>query len=147
MIAASGINDVIRMYNTTQRDGIGFNLAYIGSDSTEELPQPFDQGYMRAAHNDADRELVLPPGAAQLLVAMFPTNDTCQRNLDSLAREGFNPRNLLLLNRRGGCDDAPSREGIRPKPCRAAGPQRQTGPLAHDPFDPSVEPATLNDPG
>jgi hypothetical protein len=45
MIAASGINDVIRMYNTTQRDG---NLAYIGSDSTEELPQPFDQGYMRA---------------------------------------------------------------------------------------------------
>jgi predicted acylesterase/phospholipase RssA len=48
MIAASGISDVIRMYNTTQRDGIGFNLAYIGSDFTEELPTPFDQGYMRA---------------------------------------------------------------------------------------------------
>ena len=48
MIAASGINDVIRMYNTTQRDGIGFNLAYIGSDFTKELPQPFDQAYMRA---------------------------------------------------------------------------------------------------
>jgi predicted acylesterase/phospholipase RssA len=48
MIAASGINDVIRMYNTTRRDGIGFNLAYIGSDFTKELPQPFDQGYMRA---------------------------------------------------------------------------------------------------
>lgn len=48
MIAASGINDVIRIYNTTQRDGIGFNLAYIGPDFTQELPSPFDQGYMRA---------------------------------------------------------------------------------------------------
>ncbi len=48
MIAASGINDVIRMYNATQRDGIDFNLAYIGSDFTEQLPAPFDQGYMRA---------------------------------------------------------------------------------------------------
>ena len=48
MIAASGFNDVIRMYNITQRDGIGFNLAYIGSDFTEKLPEPFDQGYMRA---------------------------------------------------------------------------------------------------
>jgi hypothetical protein len=48
MIAASGINDVLRIYNTTQRDGIGFNLAYIGSDFTQKLPEPFDQGYMRA---------------------------------------------------------------------------------------------------
>jgi len=48
MIAASGINDVIRMYNATQRDGIAFKLAYIGRDFTMELPKPFDQGYMRA---------------------------------------------------------------------------------------------------
>jgi predicted acylesterase/phospholipase RssA len=48
MIAASGLNDVLRMYNTTQRDGISFNLAYIGSDFTQKLPEPFDQGYMRA---------------------------------------------------------------------------------------------------
>lgn len=48
MIHASGINDVIRMYNATQRDGIDFNLAYIGSDFTQKLPAPFDQGYMRA---------------------------------------------------------------------------------------------------
>jgi hypothetical protein len=48
MIAASGINDVIRMYHATQRDGIDFNLAYIGSDFTQKLPAPFDQGYMRA---------------------------------------------------------------------------------------------------
>jgi hypothetical protein len=48
MIAASGVNDVIRIYNATQRDGIGFNLAYIGRDFTQQLPSPFDQGYMRA---------------------------------------------------------------------------------------------------
>jgi hypothetical protein len=48
MIAASGLNDVLRLYNTTQRDGIDFNLAYIGSDFTEVLPEPFDQAYMRA---------------------------------------------------------------------------------------------------
>ena len=48
MITASGYNDVLRMYNSTQRDGIGFNLAYIGSDFTKELPAPFDQGFMRA---------------------------------------------------------------------------------------------------
>jgi hypothetical protein len=48
MIAASGINDVIRIYNRTQQDGIGFNLAYIGKDFSLELPEPFDQGYMRA---------------------------------------------------------------------------------------------------
>ena len=48
MIAASGLNDVVRIYNTTHRDGIRFNLAYIGSDFTEKLPEPFDQGYMRA---------------------------------------------------------------------------------------------------
>ena len=48
MIAASGFNDVIRIYNATQRDGIAFNLAYIGRDFTQELPSPFDQGYMRA---------------------------------------------------------------------------------------------------
>ena len=48
MITASGSNDVVRIYNTTQRDGIGYNLAYIGSDFTQKLPEPFDQGYMRA---------------------------------------------------------------------------------------------------
>jgi predicted acylesterase/phospholipase RssA len=48
MIAASGYNDVVRIYNNTQRDGIGYNLAYIGSDFTKELPEPFDAGFMRA---------------------------------------------------------------------------------------------------
>ncbi len=47
MIAASGMNDVMRMYNTTLRDDVGFNLAYIGKDFSMVLPAPFDQGYMR----------------------------------------------------------------------------------------------------
>jgi predicted acylesterase/phospholipase RssA len=51
MITASGINDVIRMYNATKRDGIDFNLAYIGSDFTQKLPAPFDQTYMRALYD------------------------------------------------------------------------------------------------
>jgi hypothetical protein len=48
MIAASGYNDVVRMYNTSQQDGVGYHLAYIGKDFTMELPEPFDPGYMRA---------------------------------------------------------------------------------------------------
>lgn len=48
MIAASGRNDVMHMYNTTLHDGIDFNLAYIGPDFTMKLEQPFDQAYMRA---------------------------------------------------------------------------------------------------
>jgi predicted acylesterase/phospholipase RssA len=48
MIASAGYNDVVRMYTMTQRDGIGFNLAYIGTDFTQKLPAPFDPDYMRA---------------------------------------------------------------------------------------------------
>jgi predicted acylesterase/phospholipase RssA len=48
MISASGINDVIRIYNTTQDDDIDYHLAYIGRDFDKTLPQPFDPGYMQA---------------------------------------------------------------------------------------------------
>jgi predicted acylesterase/phospholipase RssA len=48
MISASGINDVVRIYNTTLRDDVAFNLAYIGRDFDKTLPAPFDQAYMRA---------------------------------------------------------------------------------------------------
>jgi predicted acylesterase/phospholipase RssA len=48
MITASGFNDVLRIYNDTQRDDIGFNLAYIDAGFTQKLPEPFDPGYMRA---------------------------------------------------------------------------------------------------
>ena len=47
MIAASGYNDVIRIYNNTRRDDIGYKLAYIGTDFTEVLPSPFDPKFMR----------------------------------------------------------------------------------------------------
>jgi Patatin-like phospholipase len=48
MISVSGQNDVWRIYTTTQADGVGYNLAYIGPDFTTVLPEPFDPAYMRA---------------------------------------------------------------------------------------------------
>ena len=48
MTATSGVNDTYRMFVTTKRDGVGFNLAYIDSDFTLPYKGPFDQGYMRA---------------------------------------------------------------------------------------------------
>jgi len=48
MTATSGVNDTYRMYVTTKRDGVGFNLAYIDSDFTVPYKGPFDQGYMRS---------------------------------------------------------------------------------------------------
>lgn len=47
MIAASGINDVLRIYAATERDEVDFNLAYIGRDFTVEYDKPFEQSYMR----------------------------------------------------------------------------------------------------
>ena len=46
MIASSGVGDTYRIYATTQRDGVAFNLAYIGDDFQEPYPGPFDPGYM-----------------------------------------------------------------------------------------------------
>jgi hypothetical protein len=40
VIAASGYNDVLRMWNATLHGGIDFNLADIGSDFTMKLPEP-----------------------------------------------------------------------------------------------------------
>ena len=47
MIHYSGYNDVLRIYATSQRDGVGFNLAFIGSDFMMPHEVPFDQTYMR----------------------------------------------------------------------------------------------------
>src|SRR3954447_8410732 len=47
MIAASGFNDVMRIYNAAERDEVDFNLAYIGRDFTVEYDKPFEQSYMR----------------------------------------------------------------------------------------------------
>ena len=48
MLAASGINDVMRVYFVTKRDGVDYNLAYIGADFAVPRGGLFDQAYMRA---------------------------------------------------------------------------------------------------
>jgi predicted acylesterase/phospholipase RssA len=48
MLAASGANDVLRVYFLTKRDGVDYNLAYIGADFKVARNRPFDQAYMRA---------------------------------------------------------------------------------------------------
>lgn len=58
MIAISGLNDVVRIYNITQRDGVDYNLAYIGSDFNETLPAPFDNHYMRTLFDYAYQRAV-----------------------------------------------------------------------------------------
>ena len=51
MTAASGLNDTYRIYLTTKRDGIDFNLAYIGDDFTMPYSGPFDKAYMNKLFN------------------------------------------------------------------------------------------------
>jgi hypothetical protein len=48
MIHYSGYNDVVRIYFAAQRDGIDFNLAYIGGDFSVPHEKNFDTAYMRA---------------------------------------------------------------------------------------------------
>ena len=47
MISASGFNDVLRLYVAAERDGVDYNLAFIGRDFTVEYDKPFEQSYMR----------------------------------------------------------------------------------------------------
>jgi len=44
----SGLSDINRIYLTTQRDGVGFRVAYIGAEFHADRAEPFDQGYMQA---------------------------------------------------------------------------------------------------
>ena len=44
---ASGHNDIERIYAYAERDGIDFNLAFIGPDFTYRSDEPFDPRYMR----------------------------------------------------------------------------------------------------
>lgn len=48
MIHYAGSNDVLRIYATTQRDGVEYNLAFIGSDFTAPRAGDFDKAYMNA---------------------------------------------------------------------------------------------------
>ena len=51
LIQTQGIGDLYRIYNITQNDNVGFNLAYIGSDFNEPHIQEFDKKYMNALFN------------------------------------------------------------------------------------------------
>ena len=44
----SGVNDIMRIYLTAQRDRMAFRLAYIGADFQAPRREPFDPAYMRA---------------------------------------------------------------------------------------------------
>jgi hypothetical protein len=47
LIRASGHHDVERIYAHAERDGIDFNLAFIGPDLTARSDRPFDPRSMR----------------------------------------------------------------------------------------------------
>ena len=46
MIASNAVNDLYRIYLTTQRDGVAFNLAYLDDGFTVPYEGPFEQEYM-----------------------------------------------------------------------------------------------------
>lgn len=48
LIQNQGVGDLYRIYATTERDGVDFNLAYIPASFDVPLPEPFDQHYMQA---------------------------------------------------------------------------------------------------
>ena len=50
MLVSSGKNDVLRTYFVTQRDGVDYNLAYIGNDFSAPKKGEFDQAYMTALY-------------------------------------------------------------------------------------------------
>jgi predicted patatin/cPLA2 family phospholipase len=48
LIQTQGIGDLYRIYAVSQRDGVGFHLAYIPPSFNMKLEEPFDSAYMRA---------------------------------------------------------------------------------------------------
>ncbi len=74
LIHSQGIGDLYRMYLETQRDGVDYNLAYIGAEFDEPSTGEFDSKYMNALF-DYGYKLgrsgypwqKLPPGFAQSL--------------------------------------------------------------------------------
>ncbi|MBV8187845.1 MAG: patatin-like phospholipase family protein [Alphaproteobacteria bacterium] len=51
MLAASGNNDLLRTYFVTRRDGVDYNLAFIGADFVISRLSEFDQAYMQALYD------------------------------------------------------------------------------------------------
>ena len=57
MLSSSGRNDVLRVYFITKRDGVDYNLAYVGRDfDAPEKKGEFDQAYMRALYDYGYRQ-------------------------------------------------------------------------------------------
>ncbi len=48
MIHYSGYNDILRIYATTKRDGVDYNLAYVETDFPEIKHEDFDPKYLHA---------------------------------------------------------------------------------------------------
>ena len=46
LIGSNGFGDMYRIYGTTKRDGVGYNLPLIESDFEEPYEGPFDRDYM-----------------------------------------------------------------------------------------------------
>lgn len=72
LIHTQGLGDLYRIYATTQRDGVDYNLAYIPKDFQAPHPEPFDPEYMRKLFATGYRLAAkgypwdkTPPGLAQ----------------------------------------------------------------------------------
>ena len=50
LIQAQGLGDIYQIYQTTQKDRVGFNLAFIGSDFKTTRKVEFDPEYMKALY-------------------------------------------------------------------------------------------------
>ncbi len=84
MIQTSGMNDVNRIYLTTVRDRVDYNLAYIGRDFTVKATEDFDPVFMhdlyeygrtkaRAGYPWAKRPPWVPAGETVFSAAPIPT--------------------------------------------------------------------------
>jgi predicted acylesterase/phospholipase RssA len=51
LIQTQGVGDLYRIYTTSQRDGVDFNLAYIPREFTRPYVEPFEPTYMNALFN------------------------------------------------------------------------------------------------
>jgi hypothetical protein len=70
-----------------------------GRRAPTDRPRRDDIDAAVAAYDSANPLTPLSGKAARLLTAMFPAGDVCQRNIDSLRREGFGAETLLRLLR------------------------------------------------
>lgn len=66
LIQAQGLGDIYQIYQTTQKDHVGFNLAFIGPDFKAIRKVEFDPDYMKALYKYGyDRALAGYPWAKQ----------------------------------------------------------------------------------